>query len=222
MQMILLNAQRNSTVVFQDKDFFITWRTKSGKHIPILGAGDASWSVIERAAHHKKKIGVLKKKGGKSADTQIKKREEALKKLTAAKAAKKTPRISKAKGKEPWKKTRSEFENSLPDDSDKFQFMRAPTKGEKKGGAARNKGYGKVEPKEGHEVVYKPWGEKGEGYYQTPITKKSPEWIRVKEYKRHVEEAIVKKKPVSKEVAKEAGLEKEWEKTYGGGGTLPA
>jgi hypothetical protein len=51
-------------------------------------------------------------------------------------------------------------------------LARLATSKEKKGGKANQVGYNTIEPREGFEVVYKPYGENGAGYYYSPIQEK--------------------------------------------------
>lgn len=49
-------------------------------------------------------------------------------------------------------------------------FIRPATKKEKLGGSYRSKGFLKIIQKEGYEIVYKPYGYAGAGYYYYKIT----------------------------------------------------
>ena len=44
-------------------------------------------------------------------------------------------------------------------------LARRATTSERRGGIARTRGYRSVPPKDGHEVVYKPYGASGPGFY---------------------------------------------------------
>lgn len=53
-------------------------------------------------------------------------------------------------------------------------FIRKPTAAEKRGGIARHRGFAKIAPKEGYEIVYCPYGNDGNsssaGYYYSRMS----------------------------------------------------
>jgi hypothetical protein len=52
-------------------------------------------------------------------------------------------------------------------------FIRKPTKKEKSGGSERSKGYNKIAPRENYEIIYKPYGFSGAGYYYKEVTEQT-------------------------------------------------
>jgi len=63
------------------------------------------------------------------------------------------------------------------------QLAKIATKKETTGGIARREGYNSIPIKEGYEIVFKPYGEKGKGYYYSRKITAAPKILKRKELK---------------------------------------